>query len=1183
MIEFRLLGPLEVLRDGTALRFVAPRQRSLLAILLAHANELVPADRLADALWEGHPPPSATTALQVHVSRLRKVLETDRDPRLLVTRDPGYLVRVDAGQLDTLRFERLLAEGRMALVAGDALTAARVLDEGLAMWRGPALGDMAELPFAQGWAARLDQLRLAAIEERTEAYIACGRHVEVVADLEALVAREPLRERLWGQLMIALYRSGRQADALRAYQRLRAVLAEELGLDPSPELQRLEQAILRQDLALEWAPAPETAPRTEQPVVLQPVSPRPGAFVGREPELESLRHWLEEAMAGEGRLVLLRGEPGIGKTGIAEEVAAAARARGIPVLWGSGHEDEGGGPFRPWAEALATWFRRPGSGRHAGAASADAVPDLASLLPPLEPGPPPDPDAARLRLFETTAGVLVRVAAEGGALLVLDDLQWADRPSLLLLQHLARQLHRARLLVLAIHRDIGLTRDSPITDALGDLARQPATRRIALGGLDRPEVARFIKLATGLPDGPLTGLVHAKTNGNPFFLREMVHLLQAENRLADPAQFDPATLGIPDGVRDVVRRRCHRLSEGAHRLLATASVLGQEVRVDVLERVSDPSEPVVDLLDEAGVAGLLAEDATRVGCYRFSHDLVRETLYEELSGIRRARLHGRVGAALVALGAGGREAPWSDLAHHFVMAAAGGGDPELAVEYSVRAAEEATASLAYEEAVTHYQRALAALGTRGGKSERHCRLLLALGDARWRAGDVVRARTTFLDAADAARALPSPELLAEAVLGFGGGLLRAWHATRGAFGDRPGRLLAEALDAVGPEDSALRVRLLGLLAEELYYTANDSRRERLSREAVEMARRLGDPASLALALCSRCLAVWGPDHLEERLDAASEVLRLAENLGDRQLLAIGRQYLFVAQVEQGDMGAAGATLDAYESLADELRQPLAHWEARRFRALQALMAGRFEDAERLALEALAIGQSVEEPDAMAVFGVQLAIVRWEQDRLAELETALRGFVEEFSESPVWRAALALLVLELGGREESRTELERLSEDDFAGLPRNFAWLAGIAMLAQVAHALDDAERAAALLRLLTPFAPRNLVTADRQCWGSAAYYLALLAVTTGDLDEAERWFVHAVDHNTRMGAVPWLAHTRYDYGAMLLARGRPGDEARGQALVEAALKVAQRLGMTRLARRAESVLDPEMAPTASAP
>ena len=1180
MIEFRLLGPLEVLRDGGPLKVVAPRQRSLLAILLAHANELVTADRLADQLWEGRPPPTAVTALQVHVSRLRKILETDAgDPRVLVTRDPGYLVRATAEQLDTLRFEQLLATGRRTLVEGDASGAAAVLDQALGLWRGPALGELAELPFASGWGARLEQLRLAAVEERIEAHLACGRHADVVAELERLVAAEPLRERLWAQLMVALYRSGRQAEALRAYGRLRALLTEELGIDPSPELRRLEDAILRQDDALEWTPVGEAAPRSDPPVALREGAHRPAPFVGRAPELESLRHWLDRAVSGEGRLVLLRGEPGIGKTGIAEEVAAMARARGVPVLWGSAHEDEGGGPFRPWAEALAGW-----SGAGTPRPSPEVVPDLASLLPARDAGPAPEPDAARLRMFEATTAALVEIAGAGGGVLVLDDLQWADRPSLLLLQHLAREVHQAPLLVLAIYRDVGLTRDSALADALGDLARQRATRRLALTGLGPPEVARFIELATGLPGGPLSGVVHMRTNGNPFFVREMVHLLQAENRLAGPGRLDGTALPIPEGVRDVVRRRCHRLSAGAHRLLATASVLGQDVRVDVLERVSDASEPVIDLLDEAEAAGLLAEDHARVGCYRFSHDLVRETLYDELSGVRRARLHGRVGAALEALGVGGRDAPWSELAHHFVLAAAGGGEIGPAVEYSVRAAQEATSSLAYEEAVTHYERALAALDRgRQPAGERRCRLLLALGDARWRAGDVAGARSTFLDAADAARALPSPELLAEAVLGFGGGLLRAWHATRGAFGDRPGRLLGEALEAVGPGDSALRARLLGLLAEELYYTANDSRREQLSREAVDMARRLGDPGSLALALCSRCLAVWGPDHLGERLGAAAEVIRLAEELGDRQLLTIGRQYLFVAQVEQGDIGAASATLDAYEALADELRQPLAQWETRRFRAMQALFEGRFQDAERLALEALAIGQSVEEPDAMAVFGVQLAIVRLEQGRLAELETALRGFVEEFSESPAWRAALALLVLELGGREEARAEFESLAADDFAGLPRNFAWLAGVAMLAQVCAALGDAERAAVLLDLLSPFAGRNVVTADRQSWGSAASYLGLLARTTGDLDGAERWFERAVDHNARMGATPWLAHTRCDFGALLMDRGRPGDEERGRTLVEAALKAARELGMTRLVDKAEAILASEKVWVASGP
>lgn len=300
---------------------------------------------------------------------------------------------------------------------------------------------------------------------------------------------------------------------------------------------------------------------------------------------------------------------------------------------------------------------------------------------------------------------------------------------------------------------------------------------------------------------------------------------------------------------------------------------------------------------------------------------------------------------------------------------------------------------------------------------------------------------------------------------------------------------------------------------------------------------------------------------------------LAEELGDRQLLAIGRQYLFVAQVEQGDIAAAAVTLDAYEALADELRQPLAQWETRRFRAMQALFEGPLPRCRTPGARGAGIGQSLDEPDAMAVFGTQLAIVRLEEGRLAELETALRGFVEEFSESPVWRAALALLVLELGGREEARAEFERLAVDDFAGLPRNFAWLPAWPCWPTVCAALGDADRAAVLLDLLPQFAGRHVVTADRQCWGSAAYYLGLLARTTGDLDEAERWFERAVDHNARMGATPWLAHTRCDYGALLLARARPGDEERGRALVEAAVEVARELGMTRLVDSAEVVVE----------
>jgi len=1165
-LEFRLLGPFEVLRSGERVGGLGPRQRCLLACLLAHANQVVSAERLIEELWGDEPPPTATTALQVHVSRLRKALEeTDGGgAELVVTRRPGYLIRVDAAQVDTLRFEQLASRGRTRLAAGDVAAAAGDLGDALGLWRGPALSELADHGFAQAWTARLELLRLAALEDRVDADLALGRHRDVVDELAALVEAEPLRERLWGQLMLALYRCGRQAEALRAFGQLRRTLADELGIDPSPELRRLEGRLLDQAADLDWVPQAAATDAT--------AGAPDRILVGREEELATLVGRFERAAAGEGSLVLVRGEPGVGKTRVVEELAAVARARGGRVLWGQSFEDVGGGPFGPWAAALRRW---------AAGVAPETLDELlgrersllAQVLPAgttagaADPAPSADPDAARLRLFEAATSFLRRLGRDRTTVVVLDDLQWADGVSLLLLQHVTRELPGSRLLVVATYRDAEVARDHPLTPVLGDLARQRATERLALTGLPPAAVGRMIELETGVPPGPLAEAVHRRTDGNPFLVEEVVRLLKAEDRLFASAPME--SLGIPDGVREVVDRRCARLSTAAQRLLGVAAAAGREFDAAVVEGVWDGPEPALDLLEEVEAAGLAVADRQAVGRYRFSHDIVREAVYAGLSPLRGARLHARIGLHLLSSVEAFRTATDpAVIAHHLLLGIHGGVAPAVAAEHAARAAAAATASLAYEEAVDWYERGVAALDGSGDGAERpRVGLLLALGEARWRAGDVPGARTTLLDAAERARGLgPADDgLLARAVLAFGGGALRSWHATRGTFGDRPLCLLEEALVRIGEGDTALRAQLLGLLAEELYYQQPAAaRRDALTRQAVDMARRLGDQQALASALISRCLALWGPDHLDERLGAATEIVRLGDALDDRQLRFFGNQYVFIAQFEAGDVAAADATLGLVETLAEELRQPLARWEARRFRAMRALCAGRLEDAERLALEALEIGQGAQEPDAMAVFGVQLALVRFEQRRLAEIEPVLEAFAVEFVESPAWRAAVALVKADLGRTDDARAELEALTGEELGRIRRDFSWLAAMAMLAQLCAFFDDRDRAAAVTDLLLPFAGRNVLTGDRQSWGSSCRYLGMLAFTEGRLDEAERWQVRAIEENTRWGAAPWSAYTQCELAATLLATGEPAARRRAADLARDAAATAGRLGMARL-------------------
>jgi DNA-binding SARP family transcriptional activator len=493
-MEFRILGPLEVSEGGRKLD-LAGKQRTLLAILLLNVNEAVSTDRLIEDLWDGHPPETATKALQVYVSQLRKLLGRDR----VQTKAPGYLLQVEPDELDVARFQRLHEEGK--------------LEEALALWRGPPLSDFAQKRFAQTEIARLEELRLACVEERIDQELAEGSHAELVGELEALVADHPLREHLRAQLMLALYRSRRQAEALEAYQAARRALVDELGIEPSPELQELERRILRQDPTLDVGARPAPARRAA------------GTFVAREWELSTLEAGLEDALAGRGRMFLLVGEAGIGKTRLADEFAARAKQRGLLVLWGRCWEAGGAPPYWPWTQALRTYARACGTD-----GLRDASPELAQLLPELAdlyPGQPAsgDADAARFRLFESVAAFFRSAAArERPLLLVLDDLHAADEQSLLLLRFLAGELAEMPMVVVGTYRE---------EQAAEELRRLPS-RDLRLGGLSPIQVASYIEQATGVaPPESLIEAVHAETGGNPLFVGEAVRRLASEGRLSE--------------------------------------------------------------------------------------------------------------------------------------------------------------------------------------------------------------------------------------------------------------------------------------------------------------------------------------------------------------------------------------------------------------------------------------------------------------------------------------------------------------------------------------------------------------------------------------------------------------------------------------------------------------------------
>jgi tetratricopeptide (TPR) repeat protein len=892
------------------------------------------------------------------------------------------------------------------------------------------------------------------------------------------------------------------------------------------------------------------------------------AFIGRDRELTEVLAGVDGAFRGEGSIFLVAGEPGIGKTTLAERVVARATEKGARVVWSRSWDGGGTAPYWTWAQVIRALSDGLEDDDLRGFVSRETAhitrlaPALAERFGPAAEGMLElESDAGRFYLFDATARFLKHLASAVPLVLVLDDVLVGDQPSLQLLRFLARDVRSARILVLATYRDTEVGRFPETVEVISDLVREGHV--LNLNPLDRTEVGRLIADVSGVsPWEGTVAAIHEATGGNPLFVREVTRLLATGGRLDLPRRW---TVPVPDSLRAVIRKRLAPLSAQGTQVLSAAAVVGRDFDVALVTVACDvATDQVLAALAEADALGFVSEVTGTLGTYRFSHPLMREAIYDGLPIPARMQMHQRVGAAIEQLHGAGSASHIGQLAYHFTRAAPLG-ESAKGCEYARQAGDRAMGAFAYEEAVTQYRRALDALAVGGAPDPEHRgELLLRLGRAHARAGDYRSSKATFLEAEEAARETGDAEQLARAAIGFGEPQVEGGLVDRQLIA-----LLEEAMRGLGPEDSALRARLMARLSLELTFSDEAALRESLSLEAIEMARRLGDVVALCNALRARWLARWGPDGLEERATLAEEHLALARATGDREIELLARARRITCRVEAGDGAAAALDIAAHAGLAEELRMPYYAWVAATMKAGRALLAGSFSRVEGLAEDARSLLRG--RPNAGHAHLSQMTMLRWEQGRLPEVREAWQQLVERMPQLAFARAWLCLAAAEEGREEAARSGLQDLV-DAIRLLPRDGIWLPAVALSAMTAARIGDREAATTLQPLLRPYAERAIVLPmphPAVCFGGAALYLGLLATLTQDWDDAEHYFETAITVHRRLAAKPFLARTYCEFAGMLLARGGPADRERAAALLDRAAATAAAVGQSQVSSRIE--------------
>ena len=891
------------------------------------------------------------------------------------------------------------------------------------------------------------------------------------------------------------------------------------------------------------------------------------AFVDRVHELAELTAGIDGALASEGRLLTVSGEPGVGKSRLARQAAAYAEKRGVRALWGRCWEHGGAPPYWPWVQALRRLIADADPATLSGWLANDAA-EIAQIAPELRerlgglPEPPSaalaQPEKARFRLFDSVASFVRRAAETEPLLIILDDLHAADPTSIMMLVAVSRQIRTMRATIIGTYREIEVKLLPELAALITEAEREGLV--LPLRGLGEADIREFVERTWGVrAASPLVDLLRDTTEGNPFFLHEVLRQMAADGQLAGGASNGSVRLNIPRGVSEFIKRLTQPLPDEAREMLDVASVLGREFSLKALASVmAKPPEVLIDPLDRAAALELITE-APGAGRYSFRHALIREALYDALPAARRRALHRAVAEAIRALNADAP--PFAEIAYHYCQSASPA-DAEIAADYSRQAARAAERQLAYEEAAQHLRNAIDALALKpGGNEALEAEIMCDLGEVQARTGDFAEARKTCLKAVELARRLNRPEPFARAAVTAGRGVSNSGETDHELV-----RLLNEALERLGDRDSPLRGQALARLGIELYW-ADRERSVALCQEAVEIARRLDDQRTLIVALWGRHLSLRNPDSLEQRLADGREAIAVAERAGERDFALEARFYRVTDLVEAGDISGADLGLRDYLVAEAELKDRFKRGFL--LQGMRALMDGQLAEAASLAQQAFIAGQQSGRPLTLNAFLVQHGMALWELGRLGELEPQLRAYVLKNPLIVFARCGLQLTLVQLGRLDEARTEFESLAEDAFARVPRDWNWLASMFVLAEICVDLGDARNAEILYRLLQPYSARNAVLGWYHTYGSVACALGRLAGLLGRFDDARAHFETALAANARMRAATPLAHAQCELAKLLLARGEGDDAERARALLGSARRATEALNLVRVRQKLE--------------